>query len=118
MKTKQDTTLIKKLLDYAQKFIAHPRHLGRVYMTSDAQTIKFQSKTTDGTTTEEMLEILIHRLRVLQGEQPCAENITAIEGLLYAGNALKLRANNEFVNWRLQCGVMPPQSYFTRRTGG
>jgi len=117
MKTRQDNTLIKKLLDYAQKFIAHPRHLGRVYMTSDAQTLKFQSKTTEGTTTEEMIDILVHRLRVLQGEQPCAGNLTAIEGLVYASNALKTKVDREFINWHLQCGVMPPNTYFTRKAG-
>jgi len=57
--------------------------------TATTQTIQFFNKLEgeDGTTNEELLEVLIHRINHLQTKVPCRENAIAItkleEGLMW-----------------------------------
>lgn len=45
----------------------------------------------DGTTNEEVLQMMLHRLEYLQDKLPCQENELAITGIRHALSALKLR---------------------------
>lgn len=45
----------------------------------------------DGTTNEEVLRMMIHRLEYLQEKLPCEENEFALTGLRHALGALQLR---------------------------
>jgi len=51
--------------------------------TTTTQTIQFFNKRAgeDGTTNEELLEVLIHRIKHLQVMHPCRENAIAIRKL-------------------------------------
>lgn len=73
--------------------------------TNDGQTIQFIQKelaapdgtlatVNDGTTNEELLEVLLDRLRYLNGKFPCRENALAITDLESARNWLFQRTRD------------------------
>jgi len=68
-----------------------------IYALAGNQHIRFLKKADrqvvyDGTTNEELIEVLIHRLGKLNDKSPCRENIDAIAYLGGALNRLNQRA--------------------------
>lgn len=54
----------------------------------------------DGTTTEEVIDVLVDRIQALNGNFPCAENDTAVASLFKAKEALEARTKD-----RIERGV-------------
>lgn len=73
---------------------------GHYYKLKDAnQTIRFMKKTGgelvyEGTTNEELIEVLINRIDWLNKQFPCFENVRALAYLGGALNALNERTSN------------------------
>lgn len=70
-----------------------PQH---IYTLEDGQSIRFLKKVGgllvyEGTTNEEVLEVLIHRLSALNEKFPCSENMVAISALGGALTSLQER---------------------------
>jgi len=67
-----------------------------VYEVTGGQTIKFIKRTGgelihEGTTNEELLEVLINRTRVLNDKFPCMENGIALSGMQTALDSFNSR---------------------------
>ncbi len=71
---------------------------GHTYELDSEQSISFIKRTNgelihDGTTNEELLEVLIDRTEFLDAKFPCAENKIALESMKNALFAFNLRTN-------------------------
>lgn len=78
---------------------------GHIYSIADGQHIRFMKKVDgklvyEGTTNEELIEVLIDRITKLNAKFPCFENVNAIAHL---GGALNIL--NERTKKRLAQGV-------------
>lgn len=86
--------LAKQSINYMQELIEGHRYVAANFENpTNGQTIQFIQKEpvsegstelktiNDGTTNEEMLEVLIHRMNYLQNKFPCRENAIAITHL-------------------------------------
>lgn len=76
-----------------------------IYKLVDGQLITFMKKVGgelvhEGTTNEEIIEVLIHRIGNLNTKFPCIENSIALDSLREALSALEERTNK-----RVQQGV-------------
>lgn len=76
-----------------------------IYKLEGNQHVRFMKKQDgqlvyEGTTNEELIGILLHRIEGLNQKFPCFENVKAMAGLVMAQNAL-----NERTKGRVERGV-------------
>ena len=75
---------------------------GHLYTLNGNNSLRFMKRVAgkmeyDGTTNEEVLEVLLNRLNYLQEKLPCQENTIAIHHISTALSALKLRTQKREV---------------------